>query len=199
MGYEGRSAEFYVGYVPSWRSLIIRDLQMMPNTKLVLLVISEFMSGMGRMQWPSKDELVDLTGLKKAQIETALKYARDHGYLQFRRDMRSGDCEYEVRVPANPPVADLWTPAHPGKSAPVFAIPGKDILAEVLDAVACHALIDALAESRKTDGIAQQARDSGLWDPEEATSEEVEGAVPPPPGDPAPRVGKQPGTPRRWS
>jgi len=180
------NGEFFIGFCPSWRSLVILDTQMNPNTKLVLLVISEFMSGMGRMQWPTKDELADLTGLKRPQIDTALKFARDHGYLQFRRDMRSGNCEYEPRVPSNPPIMDLWTPARKGQSAPVFTIPGKDILTEVLDAVACHALIDALAESR-IPNVRTVEQEPHLHDPEEAPGEEVEAGLPDAPRDPAPR------------
>lgn len=185
------NGEFYIGFCPSWRSLVVRDQDLKPNTKLVLLIIAEFMSGMGNMAWPSKDALADLSGLNLSQIDTALKTARELGYLQFHRATYGGDSGYEVRVPRNPATLDLWTPQPKGQSGPVFKIPGKNLLAEVLDATACHALIEALDKSRIT-----HAASITLCDPE-ADSEEVEPTVQPAPSDPARSQAARPAS--RWS
>jgi len=177
--------DFYIGFSPTWSALVAADPNLGSESKLVLLIIGLFMSPIGNQTWPGKEVLAELSNLKVKQVDTALRRAREFGYLQFVKGRDEGG--YEPRVPHNPPCMELWTQLPKGKAAPVFKVEGVDLLKEVLDATAAHALLDALNEVR----IEQKDIEAGAYlsepDEEGPDSQEVEDPVPDPAGGAAPQ------------
>ena len=104
-----RLPEFYVGSPPSWRALVV-EAKLTPGVKLTLLILSEFMSGMGAMVWPGKTKLAELAGVSVEQVEKALKTARSLGWLRYNPPMAGHSSSYSPSLPDGVSPGNLMLP-----------------------------------------------------------------------------------------